>query len=426
MKPVYTRYQDGDGRSVPKGTPGAVKVKEVAEKWYAEFYVNGKKKKKPLAKDKSVAQVMLGDLIRDIEKGQAGLTDLFKEHRKRPLSEHVADYLKAVAGAVKDGEVSDKHSYERRRLLKTALAGMKGEVRENEEGRDKVLARMTLADISSVVLTKFLQNLGTSARTRDTYRGAVVTFCNWLVSVEGGKRVEYNPLLEVPVQKGMQVRKRRALTAAEVQKVLDVARTRPLEEVMTIRHGPRKGQLTANVGEKVKDRMLLLGRERGLLYKTAALTALRQKELRKVRVRHLHLDEKMPYLELPGQYTKNGEPAILLLVPALAEDLKQWVADTGKKSDDALFFVPSETVKNYKRDLKAAGIPYRDADGKVADFHALRKAANTMLGLAKVEARVRQLFMRHKDIHLTLDTYDDETKYRLKNAVDALEKLDLR
>ena len=34
---------------------------------------------------------------------------------------------------------------------------------------------------------------------------------------------------------------------------------------MTIRHGPRKGQLTTNVGDKVKDRMLLLGRERGLL-----------------------------------------------------------------------------------------------------------------------------------------------------------------
>ena len=40
--------------------------------------------------------------------------------------------------------------------------------------------------------------------------------------------------------------------------------------------------------------------------------------------------------------------------------------------------------------------------------------------------RLRQLFMRHKDVHLTLDTYDDETKYRLKNAVDALGKLDIR
>jgi hypothetical protein len=34
--------------------------------------------------------------------------------------------------------------------------------------------------------------------------------------------------------------------------------------------------------------------------------------------------------------------------------------------------------------------------------------------------------MRHKDVHLTLETYDDETMYQLKNAVDALERLDLR
>ena len=220
---------------------------------------------------------------------------------------------------------------------------------------------------------------------------------------------------------------RRALTPNELQRILNVTRTRPLEEIMTIRHGPRKGQLTTNVGEKVKDRMLLLGRERGLLYKTAIMTGLRRGELKKLHVRHLHLDARMPYLDLPGQYTKNGEAAKLLLVPTagLAGELKEWIADTGKSQDDELFVVPSEVVKVFKRDLVAAGIPYRDAEGRVADFHALRKTTNTMLGLAKVESRVRQLFMRHKDIHLTLETYDDDTMYKLENAIAALEKVGL-
>jgi integrase len=427
MKPVYTRYRDQQGNIVPKGTPGSLKSKEKAEKWYAEWYVGGKKKRKPLATDKSVAQKMLADLVVEFEKGTAGMTDPYKEHRERPLLEHVTDYLKALQRTVKDEEGSQKHYKERKRLLKTALAGIKVVPTKTEEERDQVLQGMTLADVTDVALSRFLQTLGTAARTRDTYRGATVTFCNWLTSVEGGKRVQYNPLLEVPVQKGKKVRKRRALTPEQIQKVLDVARTRPLEEVMTIRHGPHKGRLTANVGDRVKDRMLLLGRERGLQYKTAVLTGLRADELRKLRVRHLHLEaQPFPYLDLPGQFTKNGEPAKLLLVPDLAQELRQWVEDMGKGPDDVVVVVPPEPVKNLKRDLARAGIPYRDAEGRVADFHALRKSVNTMLGKAGVNPRIRQLFMRHKDIHLTLETYDDETMYQLKDAVDVLAGLKLR
>ena len=206
MKPVYTRYQDAEGHTVAKGTPGAVKVKAEADKWYAEYYVGRKKKKVPLAKDKSVAQVMLAALVREIEKGQVGLTDPYKKHRHLPLSEHVTEYLKTLERAVKDGEMSQKHYSERRRVLKTVLVGVKGEVAKTEPERDKVLERMTLADISSVSLSRFLKELGTSPRTRDTYRGAAVTFCNWLVSVDGGKRLEHNPLHEVSVQKGRTVR----------------------------------------------------------------------------------------------------------------------------------------------------------------------------------------------------------------------------
>jgi integrase len=427
MKPVYTRYRDEQGRPVPKGTPGAVKVQEEAEKWYAEWYEGRNKKKRPLATDKGVAQKMLGDLVVDLEKGLAGMTDPYQKHRKTPLLDHVTAYLKTLQQAVKDAAMSEKHYAERKRLLKTVLVGLKGAAAKTDEERDKVLKGMTLADITDVALSRFLKDLGTSPRTRDTYRGAVNTFCNWLASVEGERRLEHNPLRGVPVQKGKKVRKRRALSPEQLQLVLNAARTRPLEEVMTIRHGPRKGQLTANVGDKVKDRMLLLGRERGLLYKTAILTALRRKELRQLRVRHLHLDaQPSPYLDLPGQYTKNGEPAKLLLVPALAMELKEWIADMGKQEDDVVFVVPPEVVKVYKRDLKAAGIPYKDGEGRVADFHALRKTTNTMLGLAGVRGRVRQLFMRHKNIHLTLETYDDATMYELDTAVKALEKVNLQ
>ena len=36
-----------------------------------------------------------------------------------------------------------------------------------------------------------------------------------------------------------------------------------------------------------------------------------------------------------------------------------------------------------------------------------------------------QLFMRHKDIRLTLETYDDQSHYELQSAVQALEATNL-
>ena len=42
------------------------------------------------------------------------------------------------------------------------------------------------------------------------------------------------------------------------------------------------------------------------------------------------------------------------------------------------------------------------------------------------ESRVRMLFMRHSDIRLTMQTYDDSTLYELDAAVKALDKLGLQ
>jgi integrase len=76
-------------------------------------------------------------------------------------------------------------------------------------------------------------------------------------------------------------------------------------------------------------------------------------------------------------------------------------------------------------DLERAGIPYRTSQGD-ADFHSLRMTCNVMLGQAVIPARVRQLFMRHSDIRLTMATYDDEAFLSLEAAVKAMEGLGLK
>ena len=73
-----------------------------------------------------------------------------------------------------------------------------------------------------------------------------------------------------------------------------------------------------------------------------------------------------------------------------------------------------------RRDLKAAGIPYRDDRGRTLDVHALRHTTATILSLAKVSPRVVQEFMRHSDIKLTMQTYTDP---RLLDEAEALAAL---
>jgi hypothetical protein len=143
-KPIYTRYRDEQGKPVLKGTPGAIKFQEESEKWYAQWYEGGKKKRKPLATDKGVAQKLLGDHIVALEKGEARMTDPYKKHRKAPLLDHVIAYLKTLDQAVKDGTMSGKHYAERKRLLKTVLAGLKGATPKTDKERDKVLEGLML------------------------------------------------------------------------------------------------------------------------------------------------------------------------------------------------------------------------------------------------------------------------------------------
>lgn len=54
-----------------------------------------------------------------------------------------------------------------------------------------------------------------------------------------------------------------------------------------------------------------------------------------------------------------------------------------------------------KLDLEAAGIPYRDENGLVFDFHALRCQCPTLMDQAGCSPRHAQRLMRHSSLDLT-------------------------
>lgn len=393
IKISRTRYLL-DGRRVGKDTPGAEKVTEESPYWYAYRREGKKQIKKKLYSDKAASLSRMAKMNTALERGEAEMTDPRREHRERKALEHLEDFLPVMRARGKSG----KDKARKEAILRAFIGRL-----------------TTLADLTTEAVDRYLAGVSGSTGNKKKHLSAISVFVKWLLKKD---RLETNPLVRVDVPSGgRKTKERRALNVASVQKLLDAARRRPVEAFVT-RYGPA-------VDPAIRAKLDRRGRERALVYKTAVYTGLRLGEIAALRPCHLDLDRRpYPRLEIPGTETKNGQLARLLVVPGLAAELKEWIKETGKGMDDPLFHVPQASVRIMRADLKLAGVPYRTARGD-ADFHSLRMTANVMLGQAGIPARIRQLFMRHSDIRLTMATYDDEAFLPLEGAVKAMEALGL-
>jgi integrase len=407
LKIHVTRYVDGDGRQVPKGTPGARKVQAKSRKWYGQYLDgDGRRRREPLTTDKAAARQLLAELERAVAHGRAGLTDEFAEYRKASIREHVDAYK----AHLRHKGVSEAKFKESSRQLKAVLDAC--DVR-------------TLSDLRPEGVERFLNVLadrGTGVATRNTYLKVAKAFANWCVAV---RRAPSNPLTALKASRGETRRQRRALSADELVRLMRATRERPLAWAETVRMGPRRGQRTAKIRPETRAAIERLGREHALIYKTLALTGLRRGELEALEVRHLTLDGPRPCLILPPRVTKNRRGANLPLHLDLAADLAAWIKATGKTPADRVFRVSRGLNQLLKRDLAWAGIPYKDERGRTVDVHALRHTTATFLGRGKVTPRVAKDFMRHHDIRLTMQTYTDPKQLDEAEALAALPHLPL-
>ena len=409
-------------------------------------------------RDKTAAESILTDLERRAEKVKGGILtvaeDRMIDHHDTPLGEHIDAYL-----------------------LKLEVEGASPMHRDNVR---RALHRLAtdcnfrrLSDLSRESLERWLlsqEKAGMGARTRNTYRAAAVAFCNWCI--ETG-RLSVNPL--AAVAKADEAtdprRQRRALTEAELEQLLEMARKRPVIDAMTVRRGKRKGEVVAKLQERTRRRLEQLGRERALIYKTLVLTGLRKGELASLTVGQLYLDANPPYLVLDAADEKNRQGSTIPLRPDLAADLRQWLDDkamagqdparesetvrfdpnhrkqtqrnqgdtTGSegqscqqlsavpslRADTPLFTVPRDLVRILDRDLVAAGIAKRDERGRTVDVHALRHTFGTLLSKGGVSPRTAQAAMRHSDVNLTMNTYTDPKLLDVAGALEALPSLPL-
>ena len=422
-------------------------------------------------RDESAARSLLTELEKRAEKVKGGILTVGEagtiDHQGKPLTDQFDAYLMKLE--------AEGTSPVHRANVRRALDRLAADCRFNR-----------LPDLARESLERWLvsqEKAGMGARTRNTYRAAAVAFCNWCV--ETGRLLS-NPFSKVPKadEKADPRRTRRALTEAELTRLLDVARRRPLLDRMTVYRGKRKGEVYAKLHPEVQRRLERLGQERALIYKTLVLTGLRKGELASITVGQVVLDADTPHLVLNAADEKNREGSTIPLRADLADDLRRWLANramalqeaaratpvvrfdskhqkrqkrnqsdsTGREghfcqelttlptlpTDMPLFTVPDKLVRILDRDLVAAGIARRvevspgkwkidkrDERGRTVDIHALRHTFGTLLSKGGVAPRTAQAAMRHSDINLTMGTYTDPKLLDVAGAMDALPALPL-
>ncbi len=386
----YAKYRDGDGI-----------VKEVATG----------------CRDKQAAQKKLDELLSIADKirvGSLSTSDLeIGDHSRTPVADHVAQYITDLKSR---GINADRIKTSETRL-KAACEGC---------------GFRWLRDLNSEELRKWLrQDSEMSAATYNWHSSLWVAFGWWLTgrrlegkrqSQTGERRLASNPFDGFGKRDEKNDRKRiaRAMTLDEMQRLLDIAQRRPLEDAQTIRTGPRQGELGANVTKERQAALERLGTERALIYKTLILTGLRANELRTLRVADLSFGD-VPFLVLRASNEKNRKGSTVPLKSDLASDLRQWCVD--KATADLVFSVPTGLLRILNRDLIAAGIDKMDENEGRIHLHAMRHSTGTHLSAAGVSPRTAQAVMRHSDIALTMNTYTDEKLLQTSAAVELLPEL---
>ncbi len=402
------------------GNDGSRRIKAEAVTWTAK-YRDGEGIVCEVAtgcRDKQAAMSVLTELTDRAELVKANVLspeqDRIADHADKPIDEHFQAFL---AYQTQKGTHAARIEAYRKRLTESA---------NNCRFR-------TLNDLSVDRLEKWLSeerkgDRDMGAAVYNGFRESWLAFGNWCIGkrtagkqthFNGEKRLIANPfdgMARLNLQADRR-RRARALTEAELGRLLEAARTRPIGDATTIRRGINKGLLLANIADDRREELERLGHERALIYKTLVLTGLRANELRTLECRDLSFGD-IPFIRLRHANEKNRKGASLAMRSDLAVDLRAWTKD--RESSEKVFDVPKGIVRILDRDLLAAGIPKRDADGCVVHVHALRHSFGTHLSMAGVAPRVAQAAMRHSNIALTMGTYTDA---RLLDTAEAVESL---
>lgn len=101
-------------------------------------------------------------------------------------------------------------------------------------------------------------------------------------------------------------------------------------------------------------------------------------------------------------YSKHRERDVVPLHPDLVPLIQEQISQL--HNGDPLFYLLEQrkTAKMIRVDLEAAGIPYQDANGLYADFHALRHSFITRAWESGETPEVVMALVRHRSLQMTM------------------------
>jgi len=383
-------------------------------KWTIKFRdANGRWRTETAYVDKGRSKRLLAKREAAVAEGREP-GDPYREHRRKPLTEHVAEFLRhlAVNGCC---ERYVRHVGEH---LRYSFGWM---------------SATRLPEVTTDAMRGLLDHLGTTRRhsTRNHYLGSLRAFFRWLVAEKRWPDDITRGFRQLNVLEDEGRTPRRPLTADELARLVAAARERPEAEYARPHPDAPPAKLR---------KLRLRGLERATAYTVAALQGLRKNECRELTWGDLRLDAEPPLLIVRAKASKakRQDPALPLAAATVAM-LREWRAawmqqdcETGavfkerrtEPPPSAPVFphvITSMLNRALRKDCQYARprIPVEDERGRVC-FHALRHTAGTLLAAAGVHPKTTQALMRHSDIRTTFNLYVHQQEADRLDAVDRL------
>ena len=229
--------------------------------------------------------------------------------------------------------------------------------------------------------------------TINGYVKAMKSFAQYLTDIE---LLMKNPL--TPIKKLNETieqrKKRRAMTAEEIERLLHVTTQSPVSDEW-------------KTGERILVYQLLLG------------TGLRSTELSLLTPDQI--DFTRYRLRIEAAKTKNKKEDVLPMREDLVQSVKEWITSHGILSHERVFRYDAPSLRSqFYKDLQVAGIERLGKDGRSLDVHSLRKTFGTMLARAGVPLTTTQRLMRHSTPVLTAQLYIDVDPLDMAQALGQL------
>lgn len=181
--------------------------------------------------------------------------------------------------------------------------------------------------------------------------------------------------------------------------------------------GEKRRKRRALTDEQVVALLAVAGVDRSLVYRVGWTTGLRRSEIDDLQWGDVRLSAIRPYIQLRAEATKARRGDRLELQGSMADALRT-LRPVDVKDNARVFPDGVPPIEQWKDDLKAAGIPYKDEMNRQADFHGgTRKTLCNRLHRAGVPLAVAMRRMRHTDAKLTLVDYCDDDQLGGESAL---------